>query len=277
MLIHSQTNYYEFNQNRPIRELAKVTIHQYSPQKRTITVRMPGNETKKYFLQFPYLTFVRGDDSLGVNEIYVFASAEKIEDYSNPVIFLPMLNVGSTGMICLGERNGSAIHHSIEECVDTFWLSIFNNDICSGFKKHIKCLMDEKGGYLHFNSYEINDMDKVVLDGIFQHWQNTTYLDTISSDKDKFFHLKTTIYPFGKYLGPFYQVDNLVPKNEKQENFLRFINLSDKEQLCMERNINQIRISNNKTTLHSLDQILRLANTEEFNLAFDQLEIQQNI
>jgi hypothetical protein len=275
MLIHSQTDYLvSANQLYNI-EYAKRTIHQYSPQKRTITVRLPSLGDKKYYLQFPYLMFVRFNDTKGHDELYLYGSSEKI-DLNEKLVYFPMLNVGTKAKVCLGVEDGLEILYSMENSVSRFWNSKFNLDICSGLKRHIKINAKEY-------SFILKDFPDSVGD-FFSCWEKTSYPTTLLKENysdlnqlEKYSTIKCSLPP----ADDFYTINNDNLEN-KAKCFFALCGLLDKEQANFINKTNNKRIKNDQSTIYSFEVLWRLMSQDknfqnEIIDDYNQLEKQQNI
>lgn len=112
---------------RKIYENVELKIYEQSPSKRTIVI-----DDEKYFVQFPYIIFViqvffnSSEEEVGY-DFYAFGSKKSIINSNCSVNILPLPNIKSNGLVCMG---GYDITYKIDikELINDFWSSKFKTN-----------------------------------------------------------------------------------------------------------------------------------------------------
>jgi hypothetical protein len=108
---------------------------EFPPQKRVIKLRyykiengLKQKKIKSFYLQFPYVRLIY--KKIGFREYHYAYAAENTYEKDKSLKVLPLTNVNSTGMVCMGNGNFNA-----EKFFHQFWQSNFTGSYNTQLRK----------------------------------------------------------------------------------------------------------------------------------------------
>jgi hypothetical protein len=109
-----------------------------SPVVKTINVRGGDDNISEYSLGLPHIYFLHVYFNCAMEKLLVFCSGETVTDSSDMLCRLPLKNIHSDGLVCIGDDLKFSLEGRLDDKLETtedfFWESVFNSDLDTCFQ-----------------------------------------------------------------------------------------------------------------------------------------------
>ncbi len=162
--------------------------HQH-PAVKTIKVRGSDDDITEYPLSLPHVYFMHSYFNCAMEKLYVFCSGELISDSSDMLYKLPLKNIHSDGLVCIGDDLKFSLEGRLEDKLETtenfFWESVFNSDLDTYFQSALPEVF-KRGKSPRESADPLAVWERLSADKGFQvsevNWKSLSKLSEIATD-----------------------------------------------------------------------------------------------
>lgn len=147
-----------------------------------------NNRPFKFTLAFPYVVFILMFDvynRLRCGQVYLRVA--RIGGYSDYLLKMPMMNIGSEGFICFGPhindtRYTQSLNTAIEHTIMVFWSAVFNSDYLYNYEDYRRIA----GVNTYIGWQALSQIDPMFIYNVDWIKMNKTLRQTIDEIKHKY-------------------------------------------------------------------------------------------